>query len=651
MKDYLYTSMHFVNDSNDFISLLDFITKQPFLVIDTETSGLDVWNNDSVCAIGLGNVNHQFFLDLRLSVFDLSRLFNVICKVPVIVGHNIKFDLAGLYRLGYDPPYEQSIHDTIVMARLITFNQFPRLDLNNLMDTYIAPESSIYELRFKELMKENKIKQYSKVDTESLGIYCMNDVFYAARLYSFFKYKLDGSRYKDIWLQESKVSKVSWDMEKHGLHIDTDYCKYAMDILNIKSAKLQLDINQVYGSSVNLSSNIQVNNLFKKLGISSPIKTEKLADSWSQKALASVDHPVAAKISDWRNMQKMVNTYFLPYLERENPLHCTVKNWGTVTGRFSYANPNFQNIPKVNIPIFDNDNIDTEYSATIRNMLVSDEKRKSGQSVFYRASLSHGLDIFDDNKSISVRRAIVPKEGNVFLSYDYAQMEMRILFYYLDSPELDGYLRDRNWDGHSWVAEHVWGVDKSQSNCKMFRDLAKSINFGVIYGEGDTLLAAQINRTVEEAQAFREEYYNRIPGIKSFIRSLKDTLKKRGFIFNKFGRLYSVQDERSYVLLNYLIQGTSADFVKNRMCVIYDHLLSRQGLINQVLQVHDEIVIECSRDAVEECAFLIKDILEEPILRISLPVDLNICYPSYVHKIKYDKFLALFPPMLRQGVI
>lgn len=637
--------MTFVSSEKEYASMLSALSTYRWVVVDTETSGLEAWKTDRLCAIGLGNTTRQFFIDTRENDFDLTRLWSVLQTVSIIVGHNIKFDLTFLAKEGFDVLSNQKLHDTLVMERLLVYERFPDLGLTDSIVKFVSARDADYDRQFKSLLKKNRHKTYDKASNRNLGIYCMNDVYYEALLYQKFSEALACRNLTSIWKHEIDITEVTWRMEQRGIHVDLDYCNYASKLLAAKAEKIEGELNEMAGGELNLDSNKQLSEFFKSQKVKSPVRTKNGKESWGEGALLTLDHPAAKKIKEYRSISKLNNTYFADYRSRGEFLHPVLKNWGTVTGRYSCSDPNVQNLPKIKIPIIDIDNSKTDpaLEALVRDLIAArrgsnKESTLSNTSGSYGSWLSLISKKFDETNEISVRRAIIPRPGNVLLGFDFSQMELRVLFAYLNNAFVDKYLDDRKWDGHSWVANVVWGKTEEDPNFKFYRGLAKAINFGIMYGSGDALLATQIQKTKEEAAQFRKEYYSKIPGLDAFMKKLKSVLLTRGYVFNRFGRQYSVTSDRLYVLVNYLVQGTSADIVKNRMIALERYTETHPEFgVSQIMQVHDEVVIECKAEEyiINTVVQDVTSILEEPIFRKSLPVDTSVYYPSYAHKLDY----------------
>ena len=170
-----------------------------------------------------------------------------------------------------------------------------------------------------------------------------------------------------------------------------------------------------------------------------------------------------------------------------------------------------------------------------------------------------------------------------------------------------------------------------------YRTLAKAVNFGLIYGIGIKKLGQQIQRTTEEARAYRQEYFARFPKALSFIDKVHEVIEIRGFTFNRFKRRYWVDPNRVYVGVNYLIQGTSADIVKNRM-IACQQFIRENGLKSRMLaQVHDEIIFEVHESEEEWLPWRLQEIMEVRQINTFLPVDVSKGEPSWAQKISWDK--------------
>ena len=162
---------------------------------------------------------------------------------------------------------------------------------------------------------------------------------------------------------------------------------------------------------------------------------------------------------------------------------------------------------------------------------------------------------------------------------------------------------------------------------KFYRQMAKNITFGVIYGIGKAKLANQLNVSEKEALQYKNSYFKGLPGSKEFFSSVMRTVQERGWIKNRYGRIYVIDRDIAYKGVNYLVQGTSADILNERMVKVYDYLKNKKS--NILLQVHDEIICEIHDSELREVPSEIRRLLEENSLGIPLKVDMEICEPSW----------------------
>jgi DNA polymerase I len=164
-----------------------------------------------------------------------------------------------------------------------------------------------------------------------------------------------------------------------------------------------------------------------------------------------------------------------------------------------------------------------------------------------------------------------------------------------------------------------------------YRQIAKTINFALVYGIGNKALAKSLEMTQDVASTFKKTYMEKIPEMKAFQEKILDTLNVRGYVKNRYGRRYSVSPDQVYKLTNYIVQGTSGEFVCERMNALDEFLADKKT--NMISQVHDEIVFEVHNSELGMLQEL-KDIMEEPTLGVLLPVDMNFYNPSFVQKAK-----------------
>ncbi|HET6746627.1 MAG TPA: DNA polymerase I [Candidatus Saccharimonadales bacterium] len=378
-------------------------------------------------------------------------------------------------------------------------------------------------------------------------------------------------------------------MESRGIKIDKDLLRTMSQELGDEHKKLEQEMYAMAGYEFNIGSPAQLSEvLFTKLQLpTAGIKKGKTGYSTGQKELDKLrgQHPIIELIERTRELAKLKNTYVdtLPeQADKASRLHTDFRQDVAATGRLSSNNPNLQNIP-----------------------VRSDLGRR-------------------------IREAFVPKEGNVFVSADYSQFELRLAAVLANDEQL---IADFNGDLdiHAKTASDVYGVPLDKVT-KDQRRAAKVINFGIMYGMSPHGLSAAANMTFIEAKEFIDEYFKLRAPIRKYI---DDTLKKadeEGYVETLFGRRRPTPDVKSSNFMvregakraaaNMPIQGTEADLMKMAMLKV-DETIGDLG--EQVLQVHDSILVECPEDNAKKIAALLKDTMENiyPDLKVKLKVDVS----------------------------
>ena len=383
-------------------------------------------------------------------------------------------------------------------------------------------------------------------------------------------------------------------MEQAGVKIDC----YVLAAMSVRlDRECQLKAKEIYGHAgveFNINSPKQLGDvLFNKLALPKPVKYGKgrtistAVDVLEELASA---HPVPRLVLEYRQLSKLKSTYVdaLPVLLNSctQRLHTTFNQTGTATGRLSSTNPNLQNIP-----------IRTELGREIRAAFIADA-------------------------------------GNLLLSADYSQIELRLLAHYSQDELLVEAFR-RGDDIHTLTASQVFGVPPLMVDSEL-RRRAKVINFGIVYGLSPFGLAQTLNIEQAEAKKFIEAYFAKYRGVRGFIDRTLDDARKHQRVTTIFGRIRPIPDilsenanmrgfaERTAV--NTPLQGTAADLIKMAMIRIDEQLRARKLKSRMTLQVHDELVFEVPEDEVETMRALVREHMENvyPALRVPLLVDIGV---------------------------
>ena len=379
-------------------------------------------------------------------------------------------------------------------------------------------------------------------------------------------------------------------MEHYGIKLDTSVLKKMSKELGDKHAELEQQMYKLAGEEFNIGSPAQLSEiLFTKLQLpTTGIKKGKTGYSTGQKELDKLRglHPIIELIEQTRELSKLKNTYVdtLPeQVDKNSRLHTTFNQDVAATGRLSSTSPNLQNIP-----------IRTEAGRKVRD-------------------------------------AFVPEKGNVFVSADYSQFELRLAAVLAGDEEL---INDFNGDVdiHTKTASDVYGIPMGEVTKNQRRD-AKVINFGVLYGMGPHALAQNTGMTFGEAKKFIDMYFQLRAPIRQFIDDTLEKAKTEGYVETFHGRRrptpdvnssnFMVREAGKRAAANMPIQGTEADLMKLAMIEV-DEKMGDLGV--QVLQIHDSILVECPEENTEKISTILKETMESiaPELPIKLKVDVNV---------------------------
>ena len=232
------------------------------------------------------------------------------------------------------------------------------------------------------------------------------------------------------------------------------------------------------------------------------------------------------------------------------------------------------------------------------------------------------------------------------VSFDYSQMEVRVFLSYLQNETIKALLVKNDVDFHGETAKIAFDIDEDSPEFKFYRQMAKSITFGIIYGIGSKKLSQQLRTTQKEAASYKKKYLDSIEGSRKFIRGVMDAVDRRGWIKNRYGRVYKIPLDKAYKGVNYLVQGTSADILNERLIEVHRFLEDKKSSV--LLQVHDEIICEIYDSEMLELPSQISELLEQNSLEIPLFIDVEICCPSWATKIKLEswwetKFMKMRP--------
>jgi len=418
-----------------------------------------------------------------------------------------------------------------------------------------------------------------------------NEILVLFKLYSFLHDELKKkSCYKLFEEIEMPLSFVLFKMERHGVNINTDFLHELSQQCDEKINDLTRKLHEIAGQEVNLKSPKQLSFiLFEKLKLP-VVKKIKTGYSTNEAVLAKLAplHEFPSLILEYRQLTKLKSTYIdsFPALVDANTkrIHAHFIQTGTETGRLSSRNPNLQNIP-------------------IRTKLGS-----------------------------QIRKAIIPHAKNtVLIKADYSQIELRILAHLSgDDILVNAFLNQQ--DVHRFTASLIFDVNEEQVTKEM-RDVAKRVNFGIVYGMSAFGLAKDLSISNEDAREFIDRYFLRYPGVRKFLDETIKNCQQQGFVSTLLGRRREIlQINNNNLALrqfaerqatNAPVQGSAADLIKIAMINVQREIERRHLSAKMIISVHDELVFDVKRDEVDELVDLLRDKMEHSI-ELSVPLSVSI---------------------------
>ncbi len=390
--------------------------------------------------------------------------------------------------------------------------------------------------------------------------------------------------YSDI---EKPLIKVLEDMEDAGIKIDKNILSGLAQEFNDKLKTLETEIYALAGEEFNIGSPKQLGEvLFDHMEIQGGKKSKSgnySTDSDVLSEIAEQGHKIAEKLLEWRTFSKLISTYtngLAAEMDKDTGrVHTTFNQASTTTGRLSSTAPNLQNIP-----------------------IRTEEGRK-------------------------IRRVFIAEPGNKLIGIDYSQIELRLLAHVANIPVLKEAFKN-NMDIHTATAAQVFGIAPNEVNAEM-RRRAKTVNFGIIYGQGAFGLASQLGIARGEAKTLIDKYFMQYPGIKKYMEETIQFAHEKEYVETIWGRkifLPGINNKNGMIrsfneraAINAPLQGTAADIIKRAMILIADELKKYNNKAKLLLQIHDELIFEAKEDVVQEVATKSKNIMEQ-VISLSVPL-------------------------------
>ena len=569
----------------------------PFLVLDTETTSLDPLVAELVGISLCTTAEEAYYLPIghrdsdgglvanQLPLALVQKSLTPLFSDPGLpkLGHNLKFDLPILENHGLR--LSGPLWDTMIASYLLDPSRRSQ-KLDDLCLEMLGKRLT----SFGEVTDNDKRSDsFAYVAPEAAKDYSCEDVAGAFLLWQQFRPQLEEFGLWELFSDlEMALVPILVQMEQTGITVDQAQLHHLSEDFGLQLAELEKTIYTLAGEEFNINSTRQLGEiLFGKLGLPQGRKT-KTGYSTDVKVLESLarEHDLPAAILAHRSLSKLKNTYVdrLPELihPKTGRVHTSFNQTVTATGRLSSSNPNLQNIP-IRTP--------------------------EGQKI---------------------RAAFVAAPGQLFLSADYSQIDLRVMAHYAKDPALLTAFR-AGQDVHSQTAAEIFRVNAAFISPEM-RRVAKTINFGIIYGISAFGLAAQLNLSRKEAATFIERYFAHYAGVKRFMDEIVEKARQDGFVTTLLNRRRLLPDINSSnkvsrefaerTAINTPIQGTAADIIK-LATIAATRKLSEQGLgAKLLLQIHDELVFEVPAAEIEATKGVVKEAMEG-VMQLDVPLVVN----------------------------
>ncbi|WDE12046.1 DNA polymerase I [Thalassomonas haliotis] len=564
------------------------LTAADYFAFDTETTSIDYMKAELVglsfaCQAGKAAyvpLKHDYEdapeqLDIDYVLGKLKPLLED--KNKAKLGQNLKYDANVLSH--YDIELQGVAFDTMIESYCLN-SVATRHNMDALAEKYLGYKT----VHFEDIAgKGAKQLTFNQIAIEKAGFYAAEDADITLRLHQAIYPQLEKSPnqlsvYNDI---ELPLMPVLAKMEQHGVLIDCDLLDQQSQTLGKRLEELEVQAHNLAGKSFNLGSPKQLQQiLFEELKIPVIKKTPKGAPSTAEEVLQelALDYPLPKLILENRGLSKLKSTYTdkLPLMVagKTNRVHTSYHQAVAATGRLSSTDPNLQNIP-----------------------IRSEEGRK-------------------------IREAFIAPQDHKIVAIDYSQIELRIMAHLSgDAGLVSAFAQGR--DVHRATAAEIFAVDLGEVTSDQRRS-AKAINFGLIYGMSAFGLSKQLDIGRHQAQQYMDKYFERYPGVLTYMEDTRAQATEQGYVETLFGRRLYLPDIKSKnqmrkkgaerAAINAPMQGTAADIIKKAMLAVDSWITAQNDArIKMTMQVHDELIFEIHQDIVEETTAKLVEIMNNAV--------------------------------------
>ena len=574
------------------------LDKCKVFAIDTETSSLDTMTADLIgislaCNEGEGcyiPIKHSYEeMPKQISLTQIQKILGsaITRNQKKLVGQNLKFDLPMLNRHGIK--VDEFLGDTMLMSYVLN-STGTRHGLDRMALYYLNYEPMKYE---EVAGSASKQINFAQVEIPAATFYAAEDADITLRLFNLLNGMLEDQPKLIDLLQsiEYPMLQSLIRVETNGAKIDAQMLSDYSDELAIKIEELSKVAFKMAGEEFNMDSPKQlVEILYNKLDLPVLKKTPKGQPSTNEDTLQRLaeEYDLPKIIIEYRGLAKLKSTYTDSLINIQHPvskrIHTSYQQAVTSTGRLSSTEPNLQNIP-----------------------IKTPEGRK-------------------------IREAFIAEKGNILISADYSQIELRIMAHLSGDKNLT-HAFNNNIDVHSATASEIFNISLEEVTSENRRS-AKAINFGLIYGMSAFGLTRQLGIPRHEAQAYLDTYFERYTGVRKYMDSTKELAKKNLFVETILGRklhVAAINDSNGLrrqaaerAAINAPLQGSAADIIKKAMIDVDHWIGNNNSDIKMIMQVHDELIFEVKKGFAEEALENITNLMESSVkLDIPLIVDAN----------------------------
>ncbi len=575
-----------IDTEDKLASLVKALAASSTIAFDTETTALDPLRAELVGVSLAVREGEGYYIPLghkgdqpQLKVEEVLRALTPALTDPAIekAGHNIKYD--ALVLASYGLQVHPISFDTMI-AEWLTDPASRNLGLKDMADTLLG----ISMTHIEELIGKGKNQlTMDQVPVAVVAPYAAADAEVTLRLIPLLREKMEKLNCTGIFNTiEMPLVPVLIKMEQEGISLDADFFTRFSAEMGERLHLIEEEVYQAVGHTFNLNSTQQLSKvLFEDLKLEPPDRNKKTSSGHYSTSAAVLDelkgqHPVVDLLLEYRELSKLKSTYLdalpLQINPRDNRVHTSFNQTGSVTGRLASSDPNLQNIPT-------------------------------------RTELGR-----------QVRLGFIAAPGQNLLSVDYSQIELRIVAHMSGDESMLKAFRDGQ-DIHATTAAAIYDVPLEQVT-KEQRRHAKAINFGLIYGMSAFGLSRSTDLTLGEAENFVRDYFEHFPGVKKYLDSIRTLAARQGYVETMLGRrryfpnlanpvnqMMRNREEREAI--NAPIQGTAADIMKIAMIRVQQALASSGLQAKMILQVHDELVLEVPDNELGQITELVRKVMEE----------------------------------------